>query len=206
MYRRKLFESQSMRGKAISTIITTLHENNEREEIHSNRVASLCERMGIALDLTEDEITELKTIGLFHDIGKIAIDENILNNTGKLMDYEWKEIKRHPEIGYRILSTANEMSNIAGCVLFHHERWDGKGYPKGIKKEEIPFESRIIAIADAYDAMTSDRSYRRALPEDIVLDELLNNAGTQFDPELVRVFIEKVLGKPKIMSSKFIKG
>lgn len=146
------------------------------------------------LNLAEGKIEELKTVGLLHDIGKTALDEKFLNKPGKLTEDEWKEIKRHPEIGYRMLSTVNEMADLANYVLYHHERWDGHGYPKGLKGDEIPFVSRIISIADTYDAMTSDRSYRSALPKEVVIAELQKNSGTQFDPELVRVFIEKVLG------------
>jgi len=195
MYQRKLFESPSIRGKTIKAIINTLHEKNKREEQHSHRVLALCKSTGEALGLLEHEIAVLKTVGLLHDIGKIAIDENVLNKPGKLTDDEWKEIKRHPEIGYRILNTVNDMADMANYVLCHHESWDGKGYPKGLKGEQIPFVSRIITIADTYDAMTSERSYRSALPEEFVIAELQKNAGIQFDPELVRVFIEKVLGQ-----------
>ena len=195
MYKKKLFESPSMRGKTISAIINTLHEKNKREEAHSHRVSALCESMGKAIGLPEAEIEELKTIGLLHDIGKIAIEENILNKLGKLTSDEWEEIKRHPEIGYRILSTVDDMYNMAEYVLYHHEKWDGNGYPKGLKKEEIPLQSRIITIADAYDAMTSEESYRSALSEEVAIKELQNNIGIQFDPELVCVFIEKVLGQ-----------
>lgn len=193
MYKQKLFESPSMRGTTIQAIINTLYEKNKREEAHSHRVSKLCKDMGRALQLSEEEIQEFKTVGLLHDIGKIAIDENILNKSSKLTDDEWKEVKRHPEIGYRILSTVNDLADIAKYALYHHERWDGKGYPKGLKGEEIPFVSRIISIADAYDAMTSDRSYRCALSKEIAIKELLKNGGIQFDPELIRVFIEKVL-------------
>ena len=193
MYKRKLFESPSMRGKTVNTIINTLNEKNKREEQHSVRVSELCKSMGESLDLTERKIYELKTAGLLHDIGKIAIEEHILNKPGKLTDDEYKEIKRHPEIGYRILSTVNEMSEVAEYVLLHHEAWNGKGYPKGLKGEDIPIESRIIAIADAYDAMTSERSYRKPLSEDFAIEELRKNAGIQFDSELVKVFVEKVL-------------
>lgn len=193
MYKKKLFESPSMRGKSINTIITTLHEKNKREEAHSYRVSELCESMGKAINLDDDEIKELKTVGLLHDIGKIAIEENILNKNGKLTDEEWQEIKRHPEIGYRILNTVNEMSEIARYVLAHHERWDGRGYPKGLAGEETPLQSRIITIVDSYDAMVSERSYRSALPKEIAVEELKRNAGTQFDSELVKIFIEKVL-------------
>ncbi|MGV8984050.1 HD domain-containing phosphohydrolase [Clostridium sp.] len=197
MYKKKLFESPSMRGKAIGAIIRTLHEKNKREEQHSHRVSALCKSMGEVLSLPEYEIQELKNIGLLHDIGKIAIDENILNKAGKLTGVEWNEIKRHPEIGYRILNTVNDMSDMAKFLLHHHERWDGTGYPKGLKGDEIPLMSRIITIADAYDAMTSERSYRSALTNEVAIEELQKNAGTQFDKELVRIFIEKVLDKPQ---------
>ncbi len=196
MYKKKLFESPSMRGKTINAIITTLHEKNKREEAHSYRVSKLCESMGKALGLSEDDIKELKTVGLLHDIGKIAIEENILNKKEKLTEEEWEEIKRHPEIGYRILSTVNDMSEMSEYVLAHHERWDGIGYPKGLKGEEIPLQSRIITIADSYDAMISERSYRDALPEEVAIKELKTNEGIQFDPSLIRLFIEKVLNKP----------
>lgn len=190
MYKKKLFEGPSMRGKTIKAIISTLHEKNKREEQHSYRVSLLCKSMGKALGLLENQIQELKNVGLLHDIGKIAIDENVLNKPGKLTNDEWEEIKRHPEIGYRILSTVNDMAEMSEYVLAHHERWDGRGYPKGLKSEGIPFQSRIINIADAYDAMTSERSYRSTLSEEAAIEELQKNAGTQFDPELVKVFIE----------------
>ncbi len=132
---------------------------------------------------------------MLHDIGKIAIDEKILNKPGRLSIEEWNEIKRHPEIGYRILSSVNDMAELAEFVLAHHERWDGKGYPKGLKGEEIPLQARIIMVADSYDAMTSERTYRKPLTEEAGMEELRENAGTQFDPEIVRVFIEKVMQK-----------
>ncbi|MDR3601581.1 MAG: histidine kinase N-terminal 7TM domain-containing protein [Desulfosporosinus sp.] len=190
MYKKKLFEGPSMRGKTINAIINTLHEKNKREEQHSHRVSALCKSMGEILGLPEHEIEELESVGLLHDIGKIAIDENILNKSGELIEDEWKEIKRHPEIGYRILNTVNDMSDMANYVLYHHERWDGKGYPKGLKGDEIPLVSRIISIADAYDAMTSERSYRSAMPKKIAIEDLQQNAGLQFDPVLIRVFVE----------------
>lgn len=193
MYRHKLFESPSIRGKTVNAIINSLHEKNKREEQHSQRVSYLCEAIGIAMDKSESELKELKTVGLLHDIGKIAIDEKILNKPDKLTNDEWNDIKRHPEIGYRILSSVNDMAELAEFVLAHHERWDGKGYPKGLKGEEIPLQARIITVADTYDAMTSERAYRGAIDEDIAIDEIRRNAGTQFDPEVVRAFTEKVI-------------
>lgn len=193
MYKKKLVESPSMRGKTIYTIMAALHEKNPREEQHSHRVSELCEKMGLALGLQEDEIKELKTVGMLHDIGKVAIEEGILSKKDKLSAMEWEEIKRHPEIGYRILSTVNELSEMAEYVLAHHEKWDGSGYPKGLKGEEIPIQSRIIAIADAYDAMVSERSYRKALSKEYAINELKKGAGSQFCPFCVNVFIKNVV-------------
>ncbi len=189
VYKKKLFESPSMRGKTIQTIIHTLHEKNKREEAHSQRVSFICEKMGIALRLSESDIKELKNMGLLHDIGKIAIDEATLNKDGKLTEEEWTQISRHPEIGYRILSTVNDMAEMAEYILAHHERWDGRGYPKGLFEEEIPLQARIIAIADAFDAMISNRSYRKAMSLAFALEEIRSNAGIQFDPYLVQVFL-----------------
>jgi diguanylate cyclase (GGDEF)-like protein/PAS domain S-box-containing protein len=195
LYKRKLFESPSMRGKTIKAIINTLNEKNKREEQHSQRVSELCANMGEALGLSENEIKELETVGLLHDIGKVAIDENILNKPDKLTTEEQEEIGRHPEIGYRILSSVNDMSEMAEYVLAHHERWDGKGYPKGLKGNEIPLQARIMAIADTYDAITSERPYRRAHSVEFAVEELVKNSGSQFDPLLVDVFIENVIKK-----------
>ena len=193
MYRNKLFESPDIREKRIKAIINSFYENNSEEEQHSKRVSSLCEATGAAMGMDEAALKELRTLGLLHDIGKIAIDNSILNKSDQLTKEEWNEIRRHPEIGYRILSSVNDMAELAEFILAHHERWDGKGYPKGIKGTDIPLQARITAVADAYDAMTSKRAYRDPLPESAAVDELEKNAGTQFDPEIVRVFINKVI-------------
>ena len=196
MYKHKVIENESMRGNTISTIINTLHEKNTREEQHSQRVSEICQLIGKAIGFSEIEVNRLKVVGLLHDIGKIAIEEGILNKPGKLSEREWSEIKRHPDIGYRILSSSSDMSELADCILAHHERWDGKGYPKGLKGEAIPRVSRIIALADSYDAMTSKRSYRKAMGVEQAIIEIRKNAGIQFDPEIAKIFVEKVLAKP----------
>ncbi len=192
MYKNKLFEGPSIRGNTINAIIKTLNEKNKREELHSHRVSYLCKKLAIALNFSDQEIQEIESVGLLHDIGKIAIDEAILNKSGKLTEDEYEEIKRHPEIGYRILSTVNDMAEMAEVVLDHHERWDGKGYPRGLKGDLIPLQSRMICIADSYDAITSDRSYRSKRSDQEAFDELRKNAGTQFDPNLVEPFIKLI--------------
>ena len=194
MYKNKIVEDQSNRDKSIKTIINTLHEKNPREEQHSKRSSEICRKIGKALGLSESEISKLEAVALLHDIGKIAINEGILNKPGKLKEQEWDEIRKHPEIGYRILNTSMNFQNWR-IHLAHHERWDGRGYPQGLKGENIPLISRIIAIADSYDAMTSDRPYRKALSIERAVLEIIKNSGTQFDPEIAKLFIEKVLGK-----------
>ena len=195
MYRNKLFESQEMRKGTIREIMKTLYEINEIEKKHSMNVAMAGKRLAEACGLNEEKANEVFEIGLKHDIGKIAIEIDILDKTGELTDSDWSELKRHSEAGYQILRSVNEYALMANYVLSHHERWDGTGYPGGLKGNDIPFESRIIAIADAYDAMTSDRPYRKPLNLKAVADEFTKGAGTQFDPELVKVFLEKVMNQ-----------
>ncbi|MDY0210785.1 MAG: diguanylate cyclase [Acholeplasma sp.] len=190
MYKNKLFEISSHRSESIKTILNTLHEKNPREDKHSKRVSELCILMGKKLGFKSDELNQLKAISNLHDIGKIAIDEAILNKPGKLTEEEWKVIKRHPEIGYRIISTSPEYAEIAYDILSHHEKYDGTGYPRGIKGENIPIRARIISIADAFDAMISKRPYRNPLTIEEARTEILRCSGTQFDPKLVKLFID----------------
>ena len=190
MYTHKLFEINSHRNETIKTIIKTLHEKNPREELHSTRVSNICISIGKALDMTIDELNLLKLISQLHDIGKIGIDEAILNKPSKLNNKEWESIKKHPEIGYRILSTSPEYLEIATDILSHHEHYDGKGYPRGLKGEEIPLRARIISIADAYDAMISERPYRDPLTHLEAINEIKINSGSQFDPVIAKIFID----------------
>lgn len=195
MYKNKLYDADSRQNAIIDVIMKTLQEKNPREEQHSHRVAELCEKMACELEFTNSEIQKIRTAGLLHDIGKIGIPEELLNKPGQLTREEYEIICKHTEIGHRILQSVSHVADISEIVLCHHERWDGKGYPKGLKGEEIPLVSRIISIADTFDAMTSDRSYREALTEEIAVKELLLGRGSQFDPYLTDVFVERVLKK-----------
>ncbi len=193
MYAHKLLEGPSMRSKTIGTIIRALYEKSNREEKHSQRVSIISQEIGKVLGFGHDKLRELESVGLVHDIGKIAIPEHILDKPGRLTEEEWNEMKRHPEIGYRILGTVDEMRHISEFLLYHHERYDGSGYPKGLKGDEIPLMSRIITIADAYDAMATERPYKRAFTEEEIAKEFIDHAGSQFDPKLARIFVEEVL-------------
>ncbi|MHB1485921.1 MAG: sensor domain-containing diguanylate cyclase/phosphohydrolase [Saccharofermentanales bacterium] len=190
MYRHKLFGESSLRSKTIDVIMQTLFEKSDRESIHSKRVSEICQKIAFALDFDSEKIDRIRVAGLVHDIGKIGINETTLNKSSSLDFSEWIEMKKHPEIGWRILSAAKEFFNLANSVLYHHERWDGRGYPNGVKQSDIPIEARIIALADAFDAMTTKRSYREAMTEEQAINEIKLCSGTQFDPEIVDVFLK----------------
>ncbi len=198
MYNQKSYKKDSQRQNSIQIILRTLFEKEPREKEHSERVSKLCAAIGTALEMNREEIDELKAAGKYHDIGKIVVSGDILNKKGTLNSAEWKQIKRHPESSYNILSTANEYGPIAEIILAHHERWDGKGYPAGLKGEEIPFQARIILAADAYDMMTHHGFGRKVMTKEEAIEELKKNMGTQFDPKIVKVFIEKVLADNSI--------
>lgn len=193
MYRRKLLEYKSLHSSILSSIKTTMFEKSNETEAHAERMAELSKKLGQMIGLSEEDLIKLELVATLHDIGKISIDQNILTKTEKLNDNEWREIRKHPEVGFRIANASPELRHISEYILTHHERWDGTGYPQGLSGENIPLISRIISIVDAYDAMTQDRSYRKGMPKEMAVSELTNHAGTQFDPELVKCFVEKVI-------------
>jgi len=192
MVQHKLTESTSLRSASVELIMKTFLEKNQREMLHSTRVSALSEALARELGMSQDDVNQTRITGLMHDIGKIGISESLLNLPRSLNDEEWTEIKKHTEIGYRILSASNTFYEIAEDVLQHHERYDGKGYPEGLKGEAISLIARIVSIADAYDAMSSDRPYRTAFGHDDIVEMLLANAGTQFDPNLIPIFITMI--------------
>jgi diguanylate cyclase (GGDEF)-like protein/PAS domain S-box-containing protein len=198
MYRHKSIEGSSIRKRAISAILQTLTEKYDTEREHSERVSHLCRLVGQQLKLREDELNGLEQAGMFHDIGKISIPDSILDKPGRLTDEEYDIIKTHTEVGYQILRAADEYSDLAIHALHHHERWDGKGYPSGLKGKDIPLFSRIIGVADAYEAMTAVRLYRPKMSKENAISEIKKYSGTQFDPKIASVFVEEVLTKQDI--------
>lgn len=157
---------------------------------HSDRVSEYAVLLGKKLKLPNEDIEKLKIGGLFHDIGKIGIPDSILLKESKLTDEEYLKIKEHPVIGYNILENADMFKNILDIIKYHHERFDGNGYPEKLSGTNIPYLARITSIVDSFDAMTSRRSYRDSLPMDVVKSEILQNLGSQFDPEIGIVFLD----------------
>lgn len=190
MYRNKLLESKSTRSHIIHSLQQSLYERSHETEEHAQRMKELSKKLGSNLKLDSDKINELGLLAILHDIGKMAISDTILQKPGKLTPEEWEEMKRHSEIGYRIAETSPELIHIAKYILFHHERWDGTGYPQGLKGDAIPLLSRIIAVVDAYDVMTHARVYKEPLSHKQALEELQRCSGSQFDPEIITKFME----------------
>ncbi|ADY56972.1 metal dependent phosphohydrolase [Syntrophobotulus glycolicus DSM 8271] len=170
---------------AIECLTTALEVSDSYTSGHSTRVADMTQDIARNLGMRGIRLKNIHLAAHLHDIGKLGIPEHILNKEEKLLPYEWEQIKRHPEIGYNILNKSKRLHQIAEIVLYHHERWDGRGYPEGIKQERIPVGSRIIAVADSIDAMTSQRPYREAMSWEECRKELMVNQGIQFDPIIV---------------------
>ncbi len=190
LHSNKILEAGSVRSNMIETMVQALHQAEPREEMHSQRVSVLCEKIGENMGLSEFELKKLRLAGLMHDIGKIAIDKEILQKSTELTGLEWREIKKHPELGFKILSTSTDTMEIATAVYAHHENWDGSGYPKGLREESIPIMARIIAVANAFDAMTSFTTYKDPISAKAAIKEIKECSGSQFDPKVVDAFLD----------------
>lgn len=193
-YRRKLMIEKSFRSSVINALLSTLAAKSEETEEHAERLQQNCAQIGKILGISAKELDEMSLFAMLHDIGKVGINDAILRKPGPLTEPEWLEMRKHPEIGFRIAQNNIDLAPISEYILSHHERWDGSGYPRGLCGEEIPVLARILAVVDAFDAMTNDRIYSRPRPREEAAAEIMRNAGTQFDPRIAHVFVKEVLG------------
>lgn len=193
---KKYEEIQQYQENLSSQLIEVLCSTIEAKDIytkgHSLRVAQYAREIMYRMGGSEKELREVYYIGLLHDIGKIRVDNNIINKKGRLTDEEYEKIKLHTVAGYQILKNVDVIPDLAIGARWHHERYDGTGYPNGLAGENIPLISRIISVADAYDAMTSNRSYHKIMPQSVVRDEIVKGMGTQFDPEIAKIMLEMI--------------
>lgn len=182
-------ETQENNRRIIAAIVNAMEAKDNYTKNHSARVAAYATRLAERLGWNEAELEEIYQAGILHDIGKIGVDDNVLKKHSSLTNEEYEKIKQHPLIGESILQSMTMLPKIAVGAAGHHERYDGTGYPRGLRGKDIPLEARIIAIADAFDAMNSTRNYRRKMNPEIILSELRRGSGTQFDPDLLQIFM-----------------
>lgn len=192
MYRQKMHQSQSIRSSIVQTLMKALEARDNITEGHADRLSLFMEMMGLRLSLEQGEIADLRLFAKFHDIGKVGIPDSILMKPGKLTEDEMIIMRQHCEIGFRIAKASPDLEPIADWIAKHHEHWNGQGYPFGISENDIPIPCRILSLVDAYDAMTSDRPYRKAMSRDDALAEIRRCSGTQFDPAFADTFIRMI--------------
>jgi diguanylate cyclase (GGDEF)-like protein len=192
MYREKLMQASSRHSQIITALTEMLAARDYIADGHASRVQELVMSLAHEEGVESFKLPDMELFAHFHDIGKVGIADNILNKPGPLTDSERKEMQAHSEIGHRIARATEDLAPISDWILKHHERWDGKGYPLGLTGTNIPIECRILAIADSYDAMTSDRPYHKAISKEAAVAEIRRNAGYQFDPDLTVKF-EKIV-------------
>ena len=193
-YRRKLMIEKSFRSSVINALLSTLAAKSEETEEHAERLQQYCFQIGRIMGISAKVLDEMTLFAMLHDIGKVGINDAILRKPGALSEVEWLEMRKHPEIGFRIAQNNIDLAPISEYILSHHERWDGNGYPRGLCGEEIPVPARILAVVDAFDAMTNERIYSKARTKEEAAAEIKRNAGTQFDPRIATIFVEDVLG------------
>ena len=189
---KKTAELESLSLHVVHTLAKTIDAKDAYTNGHSERVADYSKEIARRFGYDEDRQEEIYMMGLLHDVGKIGVPDTVINKPGRLTDEEYDMIKSHPVTGAEILATVSEMPALVTGARWHHERYDGRGYPDGLKGEEIPEEARIIAVADAYDAMTSHRSYRDIIPQDHVKSEIEKGMGTQFDEKFARIMLDMI--------------
>ncbi|MDO9492589.1 HD domain-containing phosphohydrolase [Acetobacterium sp.] len=194
MYKHKLLMKPQVRDDAIRTILASLYLKNGIEKNHGESVSRYARLIAEEMQLSNREIETLHRVAQLHDIGKVTLNPGVLDKKGSLTADEWVAIKRHPEIGYHITNTSADTAEIALAILSHHEWWDGSGYPKRLTGQKIPLLSRIIAIAEAYDAMLTDRPYQPAMDQSQAVQAIVHGAGSQFDPNIAAVFVNRVIG------------
>ena len=188
----KTAELESLSVHVVQTLAEAIDAKDNYTNGHSTRVAAYSKEIAKRYGYSPDRQEEIYMIGLLHDVGKIGIPDSIINKPGRLTDEEYAVIKEHPAKGAKILSTVTEMPGLVTGARWHHERYDGKGYPDGLKGDDIPEEARIIAVADAYDAMTSNRSYREIIPRERVVSEINKGMGTQFDERFAKIMLRMI--------------
>ncbi|WP_031549484.1 HD domain-containing phosphohydrolase [Oribacterium sp. FC2011] len=187
---KKTREIEGLSIHIVQTLAEAIDAKDTYTKGHSSRVAEYSREIARRAGCTTEKQEEIYMMGLLHDVGKIGVPNAVINKPGRLTDEEFEIIKTHPGRGAKILQNIEEMPKLAIGARCHHERYDGRGYPDGISGEDIPEEARIIAVADAYDAMTSNRSYRGVLPQDVVRSEVEKGSGTQFDPKFAAIMLE----------------
>ena len=195
---KKMLDTKSVRSHSLTSLVRALEEVDSDTEKHVQRTQAMGTELGLRIGLSDFRLSMLRLLCLLHDIGKIAVPLEILNKPGKLTGEEWATLRSHARKGYEIAMSSEDLRPLAEGILYHHERWDGKGYPEGLCKEETPVLSRIISIVDAYDAMVNDRAYRKAMSSEEAMEEIRANAGTQFDPYLANEFLKLLEEKPQL--------
>ena len=194
MYRNKSLDGKRVHKLIVSSMIEYLYDGNIEVKYHMERLKEYTRKLAERLDLPQEDLERLEMLCEIHDVGNVSIDKEILFKDEDLTEEDWEEIRKHPEVGYRIAKAIPELTGVASYILHHHERWDGKGYPHGLKGEEIPLLSRIFSIVDCFDAMTQDKPYRLAYSKESAIQYLKDQAGKRFDPDLVKEFINTIKG------------